>query len=832
MLQHYLSVAFRNLERNKLHTTINILGLAIGLACFVGAYVFVDYTSSFETQFKNSDRIYTIYNGMRFGDNDYPPFPYVSVLVAEYIKANFPEIDGIARTQAPFKGLVSVDGRSSYRKVKKVDPDFFEMFDMPIVRGDSADPLGRPGSAVITAKAAEALFGTQDVLGRSLTVENKYDLAISAVVEDVRGPSHLGTSFLESSDGAFDVMVRYDFNPNAPTLEDFSLNQPGFWFNQSALTHVLLPADGSLTAEDFTARLQALVDNNLSKDTGTVMFQMRPVGKFVMWTANQMVFGGRSAMSITGVLLLLGGLVLITAAVNFINLATAQAGARAKEVGMRKVLGAKRAQIARQYLAEVFITVSLALLLASAVISAAIPAVNRALHALISVPGMTDWRFWAIFGTTIGIVVLGGGLYPAVILARARPAGALHAASIHSGPRALRTGLVSIQFMIASLLLVVVLVMHGQNQSLRRSGLGLADDPYLVITSDLDDADVDLEVLGDALRTRPGIAGFTGTRMAPWSMGGGGGYPYGRSAEESAARILIEDRFVAYDYFATLGMDVLAGRAFSRDFASDLWPQDEDRRRMATLPEVDTVIDSAAAKALGWPDPEDAVGQLIYKRNLDEPAQPVRVVGVVETVPLRVITWGAPQAGIAYYLNPKMAIWPIVRASKSDVSGALAQVDATWAQLSPSYPIERHFMDEDFDRAVGMFESINRLFVGLSAFAVLIADMGLFGMATYLTGRRKLEIGVRKSMGAKTRQIMQLLVWDFSKPVLIANILAWPLAFLAASAYLRLFVDRIALTPMPFLWSLAMTMVVAWFAVASQVFLAGRLAPAHVLRQE
>ncbi len=836
MLTHYFMVAYRNLLRNKLHTLINIVGLALGLMCFVSAYVFVDYTRSFDTQFENSDRIYTLYNEMHFSgdETDYPPYPYVSVLVAEYIDANFSDIEAIVRIQEQFEGVVTVNGQASYRRIKKVDPGFFKMFDLPIMVGDPVDPLGQPGSAVITVDAAEALYGTQDVVGRDLIVENTYDFTITAVIEDVSGPSHLGlgTSFLESSSGAFDVMVRYDFNPNTPTLENFSLNQPEFWANWSALTHILLPSDGSLAPDAFTARLQALVDSNLSADIGTVTFETRHVSEFVLWTINQMVFGGRTGISITTVLLVLGSLVLVTAGLNFINLATAQATARAKEVGMRKVLGAKGYQVARQYFSEVLITVVFALLLAVTLIQLAIPVINVYLHTLISIPGLSDWRFWTVLVAMVVVVVIGAGLYPAIILARARPVQALHAATLRAGPRFLRTLLVGIQFTVASFLLIAVFVMYGQNQSLRRTGLGLADDPYVILTSDLDDAQVEMEVLGDQLRTRPAIRGFTGTRSRPWNNFGFG-RPYGRSPDEAGERVMIEDRFVSYDYFSTLDLELLAGRTFSRDFAGDLWPFDEELNEMAALPEVNTVIGRAATEQLGWSDPEDALGQLIYyKRDFDQPTQPVRVVGVVETAPMRVITWGAPQAGLAYYLNPEMTIWPIIRVSKNDVVGALEQIDAAWERLSPSYPIQRHFMDEDFDRAVSLFENINRLFIGLSIFAFLISGMGLFGMAIYLTSRRKREIGIRKSLGAKTRQILRLLVWDFSKPVLIANLITWPLAFFAARAYLSLFVDQIPLTPTPFIASLVITTLIAWVAVATQVFLAAQTQPAEVLRYE
>ena len=839
MLAHYFTVAYRNLLRNRLHALINVVGLALGLMCFVGAYVFVNYSRSFDTQFENSDRIYTLYNGVNFAENDteWPPYPYVSSLVSEYIDANFPDVEAIVRAQQPFEGVLSVEGRETWGRVKKVDPDFFEMFEVPLVAGDP-DPLRQPGSAAITVESAQALYGTADVLGRRILIEDTYDLAIAAVVDDVAGPSHLGTSFLEQLDGEFDVMVRYDFNPSTPELENFSLNQTEFWFGWSVLTHVLFPTDGSLTPEAFTERLQALVDNNLSDDFGTITYELRHVSEFVMWSINQMVFGGRTGMSITTVLLILGGLVLLTAALNFVNLATAQAASRAREVGMRKALGAYRGQVARQYLAEVLMTVALALLLAVVFIQLAMPVVNSSLQTLMGIPPPSDWVFWSALGATVAVVVLGAGLYPAAILGRAQPGEALRAARITGGPRVLRTLLVGVQFTVASFLLIAVLVMNAQNQSLREAGLGLSEDPYVIITADIDDAEVDMEVLGDELRARSAIRGFTGTNRFPWAMFGGGDF-YRLTPDETSETVTLESRFVSNDYFSTLNVELLAGRVFSRDVGNDVWEFDEDDlqgfpgSRMRSVPEVNAVIDRTAALQLGWAEPEAAVGQIFYRdMDEDQPVQPVRVVGVVEALPMRVVTWGAPQLGITYFLNPGIAYWPIIRASRTEVATALEQIDAAWDRLAPNYPIKRNFIDENFDRAVSTFENINRLFIGLSVLAFLIASMGLFGMASYLTGRRRREIGIRKSLGAKTREIMRLLVWDFSKPVLIANLVAWPIAFVAAGAYLTLFVDRVALTPVPFVASLVITTGVAWTAVASQVLLAARTKPAEVLRHE
>ncbi len=831
MLAHYFTFAYRNLVRNKLHTLINIVGLGLGLMCFVGAYLFVDYTRSFESQFENSDRIYTIYAGTLFGGIEYPPSPYVSILLAEYIAANFPDVEAIVRTSAPFEGVVSTDGEESYLRIRRFDPDLFKMFDLTILAGETEDPFGQPGSAVITAEAAEALFGTHDVVGRTLTAETTRDLTIVAVMSSVSGASLLGKSFLEASDGAFDLMVRYDWNPEMATMANVSLNQREFWFNARAITHVMLPRDGSLTPAVFTTRLQELVDSNLSDEIATITYDTRHVSELPMWAADRNISGGTLGLSITTMLLLLGSMVLAMACLNFTNLATAQAAARGKEVAMRKILGAKRIQVALQYLAEALVTVVFALVFAVVLIQLAVPAINAQLHTVMTIAWLTEWRLWAFLGSVILIVGLVAGFYPAVVLARAKPVQALHVKLLRAGSTSLRTILVGTQFVVASFLMIAVLVMTAQNQSLWSTGLGFADEPRVMITANLDAAGIDMETLRSEMLRGTGVTRFTGTSLLPWSNGSGG-LQYARSADETAEKIILEPLFVSYEYFSTMGIEQLAGRPFSRDYASDTRRLYEEESDFGSGTEVNTVINRAAAEALGWANPEDAIGQLIYHRLSEQPIRATRVVGIVETAPFRLVNWSVPAAGLAYYLDLGFASRPIVQVSNTDVVGALEEIDAAWDRLSPDYPIQRHFEDEDFDRAMSLIENINALFIGLAVFAFLIASMGLFSMATYLTNRRTQEIGIRKCLGASSRQILRLLVWDFSKPVLIANILAWPIAFIAVDAYLNMFVDRVPLSLTPFVISLLITTLIAWVAVASQVLLTARVNPAQVLRVE
>jgi len=371
-------------------------------------------------------------------------------------------------------------------------------------------------------------------------------------------------------------------------------------------------------------------------------------------------------------------------------------------------------------------------------------------------------------------------------------------------------------------------VMYGNMKAIETSTLGRTADPYVLIQTSLTGAGIDPAVFRNELLSDPDIKAVTASQI-PILTSIGGTATISRSMAPGAPVVTVLRRPVGESYFSTLEIPFLAGRAPSTDRGGDIGPP-TSRQLSSAATGPNLVIDRSTAEALGWRDAAAAVGQVIYLHVGGGRAIPADIIGVTENIPFQV---SAPiSSSYIYYLQPQAASLPIVRIAPGHVREAVAHIDAVWNRLAPDIPMRRSFMDEQLARALALDETIGTAFMALALFAVFIASMGLIGMASYVVGRRRREIGVRKTLGATTTQVLARLIWEFSRPVLIANIAVWPIAYLGMEAYLSLFSMHGELTPLPFLLTLAATLAVTWAAVGMQAFRAARVKPAKVLRYE
>jgi putative ABC transport system permease protein len=853
MFGHYLTVAVRSFRRGPLTASVNIFALALGLTAFVIAYGIVNYWERSERHFPNADRTYVVtaaFQG-RNGQGRATPLPMTNRLYADYLRADFPEFEAVARAQVMNQETGVTGGEVHTRMfVVGVESEFLEIFDLPFVAGDST-ALSQPNSAVLTQETAARLFGGANPLGQTITLANVFDVTVTGVVAPVPEPSHLGRT--ESASMRFDVLTSWDtldgvqaagraraaeLDPTAAARNQPPPNappQPENWLGgYCCQTYVMLSRDSNLTAATLNERLKAFGEAHIplaQKELATLTIGAVPITSMMAAQLNSQLLSG-APISITTLLLMLGALVLVVACVNYANLATAQAARRAREVGLRKALGASRRRVMLQYLAESAVLTGVATLLSLVAVRLVIPVLRNAVGIDLGLSLFDGVGFWLFLAVLLGAVTLLGGAYPALVLSRVAPVLALRTGRSRIGPRFAGTILVGVQFAAASFLLIVVLVMYAQNDELERTGLGSMTDPLVVITNAASFSGVDNDLLRTELERLPQVRGVSEVSTPPWS-------PtvnlmtFARTPDADTTAVTTYMNIVGYDFFSTLGFTVLAGRGFDRDHGEDVFRG----LNMAQLGEggpINAVIDASLARQLGFESPEAAVDQTFYipdrfSRAFGGRAVPLQVIGVVADKPLHLR--GAGATSNVYWLQPGLN-FQIVRIAASDVSGALEAIDATWDRLSPKPTINRDFMDQLFDENYENFARINQVFGGLASVAVLIALIGLFGMAVHVASRRVREIGVRKSIGARTSEIIVMLVRDFSKPVLIANLVAWPLAYLAAQQYLSLFMHRIPLTPMPFALSLVLALAVAWIAVGGQAVRAARVNPANVLRVE
>jgi putative ABC transport system permease protein len=844
MLGHYLTVGMRSLRRAPITTAVNLLALALGLAAFVAAHGVVSYWDQSERHFANSDRTYVV-TVLFEGRNQRAgraPTPTTNRLFADYLRSDMPELEAVARAQGMGNETAVTAGDVKTRMfIVGAESSFLEIFDLPFIAGDPKNALRDPNSVVLTRDAATSLFGTTDAIGRTVTLSTLLDATVTGVIDAIPEPSHFGRT--ASGGLRFDVLASWDMidgiqaaararDPQSAPPQP-PPNAPENWLGGYCCTTYLMPRrDSGFTDESLDAALREFADRHVpvaQKELTTLRAGAVPLRNLMVSQLNAQLLPG-AGISITTLLLGLGAIVLVVACVNYANLATAQATRRAREIGLRKSLGAAKHKVMLQYLAEAGLLTAAAAALALVIVRLVTPA----LHASLGIDlarGLYGPEFWAFLAAALVGVTLLAAAYPAFLLARVAPIEALRAGGAKLGPRFASTLLVGVQFAAASFLMVLVTVMYAQNDALRRSALGTGEDQVIVlpIYSQLTRADGALFV--EEVRRLPQVVNVTQTQFPPWapfvSL-----MPIARTSDDSTVPASVFLNSVGFDFFPTIGSDLLAGRVQDREHGDDTLSGPLNGAQT-----VNIVIDESLSRQLGFDSPQAAVEQIVYIPDsamrafagAAAAAQPFRVIGVVADRPLHLR--GAGATANMYWVQPNLPV-VLARIAAGDVAGGLAAIDAIWNRLSPNASINRHFMDELFDSSYANFERINQAFAGLAFVAVAISVIGLFGMAAQVAGRRIHEIGVRKSVGARTGQIVSMLLAQFSRPVWIANVVAWPIAYFAAQRYLAAFIHRIDITAYPFVASLLVTLAVAFVAVGGQALRAARTNPATVLRAE
>jgi putative ABC transport system permease protein len=615
--------------------------------------------------------------------------------------------------------------------------------------------------------------------------------------------------------------------------------------------------------------------------TNDYVFGLMPVTE-VMSSGSGNFFG--TGFSFTTVLLLLGGLVLGVACVNYANLATARAARRVREIGVRKAIGASPRQIAVQNLFEAGLLVALSLVVALAAFVALQPLVRTLLGTELDAVFFSTLGILPALGVLVLGVTLAAGAYPAFALSRVRPVSALATAQASLGSPLFSTLLVGAQFAVASFLLITVTIILLQNAEMRRTALRAIADPLLVIENPARTTKVSAATLRERLEALPQVRVVTEMQGTPWESLNI--TTVADSSDPQAARRTVVTRPVGFDFFRVFDVPLLAGRVFDRAFGEDApragaggFPGapggaapsaggpaggpgagqggpgagaggagapgagGAGAPSPAERPPTNIVVDRAFAAMLGL-TPEQAVDKLVYRppppfatTQAVQAPPPLRVIGVVEERSFSFFKTPVGTGGAMYTVANDLQ-FTVARFAATDIEAALSGIDGAWKELAPNVAIRRRFVDEIFEGAYAQYMRVTKLFgtLAVTAFAICIA--GLFGMATFVAGRRRREIGVRKTLGGSTMQMIRLLLASFSRPVLVASVLAWPAGYLAARAYLNQFPQSIPLTfsnPLtlwPFVAAVAITVVIAWVAVAGQTLRAARTTPAEVLRHE
>jgi putative ABC transport system permease protein len=831
MFKHYLTTALRHFRQQRVTTGINVACLALGLACFILAWGMVAYFEKADSYHARAERTHFVTARMSAS-----PFTLVTTpwILAETLKAEFPQLESVARSLNGGELPVSVGDHTSFVAIAFADPQFIRIFDLPLTAGSAATALDNPRSAIVSTALARRLFGTENVMGRTLRVANKEDVTITGVIASIPQPSHISVENTQAR-LYFEMLLSMDTHIAITTTLSPTIAKAEFsrWNVFGYLTYFVLPNDNTLTKSQLDAQLNDLLRRRVPTTDGAPTFSAHSMADLTRLLLNTFVGADFTGVSSTAILQLLGSLVLLVSCLNYANLATAQAATRAKEVALQKIVGASFWQVLVQHFVEASILVWLALALAIAGVGLIALSAGTATFAGLAILFVRMPQFWLCIALLLLVVSLVVCAYPALVLARVRPIHALQSSRVKAGSRFTST-LVGLQSGSASFLIIAVFVMIAQNQTTKRAVENSANDPIVVIANDIKGAALDQSTLKSELLKISGIVAVSGIQAMPWTATLDEVAAVSATPEFSKTDVMAaQKRIVAADFFSALQIPILAGREFERD-------RKEDATEVAAMQfdlkpaalGFNVVIDHTLAKKLGYTNLSDAVGKTIYgQTSYDASTPPLRlnVIGVVEDSMLKPSSYGTASF---YLFNPSAATVPVIRISKSNIESTLRGIDEVWARLAPHEPIKRRFADEQFEKVFGFLRLISGTFSVLAGFASVIAVIGLIGMALHVIRRRTHEIGVRKTLGASVSRILWLLLRSFSKPIVIANLLAWPIVYVAMRGYLSLFTVQSGLTLMPFAMSLFIMLAIAWLAVVVQAARAARMNPATVLRHE
>ncbi len=823
MLRHYLTVVWRNVNRHKLYTALTVSGLAAGLFACLLILLYVNDELSYDRFFTKPDDVYRIV--ITYDVPGREPIDLISTPAptGPALKAAIPEI--AHATRMIYQGETLLIGDKTHTStITYVDPDFLNIFDFALAAGNPDTALREAGSLILTKSLAEEYFPDEPALGKTIRVREARSgtietLTVTGVIDDLPANTHMSfkaLAHIESASNswpakAYEGWIRANlltYIRVAPGTAIETLETAVFRFNQTAIPDSDVMGM-VLKGKDY-AQLEAqrLTDIHLTSNRNG---EIKPSGSMV------------TVLALTAVAFL----ILTIASINYMNLSTARATLRAREVSMRKVVGARRADLIVQFLGESVILTLIAFVLALAALEMALPLVNHALGKSLTVPyGSDPLLLVQMLGLAI-LVGVGGGLYPALVLSAFNPAAVFTGSHKLGSASDLRTLLVILQFSISIALMAATAIVVGQTFYAKTVNLGWQRD-HLVVISGLGNPAIrdQREALRERLLDHPAIEDAAFSTMVPTENWDGNTMvrPAGHADRDPA---VMHFRTVDLNFFNLYGIGRVAGQGFSPN-AMAVWELPEDE--LETVQDWEYVISEMAAERLGFATPEAAIGQRVAIGIEESDISTGVIVGVVGDVHFNSIR--DPIVPTLYFVDPRQ-FWKLsVRIDGGAEAQALAAIDEAWESLAPGHPIRRRSMDES---VAALYEQEDRqglLLASFSALAILVACLGLFGLASFAAERRTREIGIRKALGATTGDIVRLLLWQFSKPVLIANLIAWPAAFWLMDRWLDRFAYRIDLHAGYFLGASVLALIVAWATVAYQ---AGRVAwakPAPALRYD
>jgi putative ABC transport system permease protein len=806
MLKNYIKVALRNLWKNKAFSAINIIGLASGLAVCLLIVLYVVDELSYDKWNRNADRIYRL-DADIFFNNTSAIFAVAPDPLAPTLKRDFPEIEEEVRINNQSDILVKKDNQNVQdHKAAFADSTFFKVFTVPMIAGDPKTALKEPNSIVIDETTAKKYFNSTDVLGKTLVVDNTNYCKITGIIKDIPKQSHFHFHFIR---------------PKTTNVNDswLSNNTFNYVMVRPGVTQEKLQKDVDATIKNYLGReLEAQLHaslKDLTQKGGHFIYHAMPLTGIHLHSDKSYEIEANGDITYVYIFSVIAVFILLIACVNFMNLSTARSANRAKEVGIRKVAGSLRSHLITQFLTESVLLSFFSLVLAIGIAALLLPLFNQLAEKEMSVA--TLFSTW-LFPVMIGLVFLVGcvaGSYPAFYLSAFQPIDVLKG-KIAKGFKSswLRSGLVVFQFTISIILIIGTIVIYNQLDYIRSRKIGYNRDQIFVLHNAWY-LDKQIHTFRNELLNIPGVSNATISGDLPTSPDFDNEGWFRDATMDPTKAVVLTNFYVDDNYLPTLGMHMAQGRNFSKDFPTD---------------SVGVILNEAAVKALGLKDPLKGI---LYRPNFNNSSFngsiAYHVIGVVKN-----FNFSSMHQNVGPLIIQEGENWGsiAVRINSKNIPSVINNIQTKWNTMTSGQPFNYTFMDADFNKVYTAEQQTGKLFITFAVFAIFIGCLGLFGLVTYAAEQRTKEIGVRKVLGASVSSIVAMLSKDFAKLVLIASIIAFPIAWWAMHNWLQSFAYRIAISWWVFIVAGLAAILIALVTICFQAIKAALANPVKSLRTE
>ncbi len=804
MFKNYLKVAVRNFWKHKGYSFINLFGLAVGMSCCILILLYMRDEFRYDRYVPKADQVYRLALRAQTRDRGLiqtarTPPPWAPVLASDY-----PEIESYVRIKTPLVSwMISYEDEEKRFHEKGfyfADASVFDFFGFELIKGDPATALKEPRSVVLTETAARKYFGDEDPMNRILRADNTYDFRVTGVMRDVPRNSHFSFDILASFES---LVVLPIYSGNA--YVDFQRNG----LNPDVYTYLRLKK--GVRPAELENKMPGFLNKYLAGQISQIGIRiepfLQPLLRIHLHSNIEAEIGANSSISTITIFSAIAAFILLVACINFMNLATARSAGRAQEVGLRKVVGAERRQLIIQFLGETLFMTVLALLLSLAFARLLLPVFKVLSGKELSLPLTSPSLILSLVGITL-LVGLVAGSYPALFLSSFQPAKVIRG-SLRSGQGGtrLRQGLVVFQFAVSTVFIIGTGVVFSQLRFVQNKPLGFDKENVVVLSLGDPRARVVYRTFVDRVTQNPDVISAAGASSLPGGLINLGFVrPEGAdSSEQVPMEIIICD----HDFLKTMGIELEAGRDFSLDHSTDV--------REALL------LNETAVDQLGWAG--QPLNKQVYFGNVSN-----RVIGIVKDFHVKSLHTKINALFLHLAPHPDPLHYMAVRIRPGDIGRTLSGIEKAWREIYPHDPFAYSFLDQDLDHLYRAEGLRSRVFLAFSVLTILIACLGLFGLASFTAEQKTKEIGIRKVLGASTPSLVRLLTGEFMRLVLLASLVSWPIAYFIMRGWLGSFAYRTGVGPVTFVMATVLAVLIALLTVGYQAVKASLANPADAIR--